>query len=64
MNDARFDHSCKGTVIRNKIKVIAVGGWNKDGVLNSTDIMDAQTRTIGSLHRVETRAVEVHFERS
>ena len=39
LNEERFDHACKGTVIRNKFSVIAVGGWNKDGVLNTTEIM-------------------------
>ncbi|TRY76546.1 hypothetical protein TCAL_11396, partial [Tigriopus californicus] len=44
LNEARNDHVCKLTRVRGVMQVLATGGWNKNGALNTTELMDVQTR--------------------
>ncbi len=42
-SDLRYDHSCKATEIRGDAAVIVMGGWNKDGFLNTSEVRGQKT---------------------
>ena len=44
LNEPRFDLVCKSTVVRNEVIMLAIGGWNKDGNLNTTEYFDSTTK--------------------
>lgn len=44
LNEPRYDHSCKMIHVRGEMQVLAAGGWNKNGPLNTTELMNVQSR--------------------
>lgn len=56
-NKARYDHTCKVTTMRGVPVIVAAGGYNKDGVAASTEILDQTTRTWNLYESFENRTL-------